>query len=88
MRYEGGNLTRLFPSVPRSPTDLVLTLESETRMDQLAFEYYGDAKLWWIIAGANDFSEANFVLSSGVQVRIPQDISAVLSRIEKVNRTR
>ena len=40
------------------------------RLDQLAFHYLGDPKLWWVIAEANDIAWASEI-EPGTVLRIP-----------------
>jgi hypothetical protein len=51
----------------------------------LAFKYYGDISLWWIIALANDMDDANFTLKSGLNIRIPIDTSQIMADLENLN---
>jgi len=54
----------------------------------LAFQFYGDVTLWWIIAIANpnivDFS--SIFLPIGSQIRIPQNISPIIDSYNELNR--
>ena len=44
-------------------------------MENLAYQYYGDKSLWWIIAKANDVKlPFNFDIEN---IRIPQNISKI-----------
>ena len=54
----------------------LIQITSDKRLDVLAFEAYGDASLWWIIAAASGIGWA-MQLSPGTYVRIPTDINAV-----------
>jgi len=44
---------------------------SSDRIDSLAKKYYGDSRLWWIIAEANDLEDPVSALYMGRVLRIP-----------------
>jgi hypothetical protein len=50
-------------------------------LDLLANEYYGDSKLWWIIATANNINGVNIGLDGGIQLRIPKNKFDILNNI-------
>lgn len=57
-------------------TCVIKQLDANTRLDILAYESYGDASLWWIIAAASGIGWS-MQLSPGTYVRIPTDLNAV-----------
>lgn len=75
-----------FPSVPPAESDLyVVTVESD-RLDVLAYTFYKDPTLWWVIAAVNN----NVTLGSmfpipGTQLRIPTDLNRVLTILNSAN---
>ena len=51
LRDENGTryLNRIeYPVIPVRDTDLFIQGQYGKRLDNLAFEYYGDTQLWWI----------------------------------------
>lgn len=80
--------TRLLPDVERQPEDLIITVDSGQRLDRLAFEYYDDAKLWWVIASANELGRGDWTVPAGTQIRIPQNLSAVTTETRQINNRR
>lgn len=87
----GGNdfyESQLLPDIPRRPEDIIIMTESGQRLDRLAFRYYDDAKLWWVIAAANELGRGDWTVPAGIQLRIPQNLSAVSSEIESINNQR
>jgi len=66
------NETYKIPEIPESRSDSFheVHLKEVNRLDALAYEYYGDAKFWWIIAIANDIKDP-FYLEQGEVLRIP-----------------
>ena len=55
-------------------------LASNTRLDIIAHQQYGDGRLWWIIAAASGIGWG-LQLPPGTLVVVPRDIGAVLSLI-------
>jgi nucleoid-associated protein YgaU len=60
--------------------------EAGDRLDLLAHKYYGDQTLWWVIATANNINDATFYVEEGIQLRIPSDINAILTDLQKINK--
>jgi hypothetical protein len=42
--------TIIYPKIERHETDIYIDVISEDRVDNLAYQYYGDVTLWWIMA--------------------------------------
>jgi hypothetical protein len=62
---------KIYPNIPLKDTDVYVMTETGDRLDTLAFEYYEDASLWWIIAAANNIHNAAIGLEDGTILRIP-----------------
>lgn len=56
----------------KSDRDLVhkVTLDEDERPDLIALKYYGDARLYWVLLGANGFREKSEVRKD-MLIRIP-----------------
>lgn len=63
-------------SIPLSKNDdyVQITLTEKDRLDLLAYKYYGNALLWWVIALANDIYDP-FDVPVGSILRIPDKSS-------------
>ena len=76
-----------YPLVSQSESDIYVITEFGDRFDSLAFQFYGDVTLWWIIAIVNpnivDFS--SIFLPIGSQIRIPQNISPIIDSYNELN---
>lgn len=65
--------SRIYPNIPlRDDDEYVITQEGD-RLDLLAYEFYKDQSLWWIIASANNIHNAPLGLEAGLTLRIPQN---------------
>lgn len=60
------------PSITAHETDKYHTVEAQeaSRLDLVAYRYYGTASLWWVIALASGIDDQFFV-RAGDRVRIP-----------------
>ncbi len=63
--------SKIYAKIPLSDNDLYVATETGDRLDSLAYEYYGDSTLWWIIAAANKLQNGKFALPDGTVLRIP-----------------
>jgi hypothetical protein len=71
--------SKIYPSIPLRDTDLYIATETGDRLDTLAYQYYNDSSLWWIIATANNIHNAPFSLKDGTILRIPQQYIEILN---------
>lgn len=77
------------PTVERQQDDIYVICTFGDRLDLLAFKYYLDATLWWIISAANpELRKDSLYLEPGTQVRIPRDYQRVLTLFEQQNLSR
>jgi len=76
----------IYPKILPNDNDLYIITEQSDRLDILANKYYNNPNMWWIIATANNISDANFFVEPGIQLRIPSDISKILNDLQKINR--
>lgn len=63
----------LYPNIPLRDDDIYVATETGDRIDTLAYQFYGDSTLWWIIAAANNIHNAPFGFEDGTILRIPQN---------------
>lgn len=72
--------SKIYPEIPLRDDDVYVASETGDRLDTLAYQYYNDASLWWIIATANNIHDAPFGLTDGTILRIPQNYIEILSQ--------
>ena len=72
--------SKIYPNIPLRDDDVYVASETGDRLDTLAYEYYNDASLWWIIAAANNIHDAPFGLADGTILRIPQNYIEIISQ--------
>ena len=61
--------TTLYQKIPESNEDIFVMTQEGDRLDNLAFQFYGNQHLWWYIAHANNLNNMN--VEVGTQLRIP-----------------
>ena len=61
--------TTLYQRINETNGDLHIISTEGDRLDNLAFQFYGDSSLWWYIAKANDLKV--MVIPTGTSLRIP-----------------
>jgi len=73
-------------NIEKSVDDTYIVVSFGERLDSLAWKYYGNVDLWWIIAAANpELRKDSLYLDPGVQVRIPAEYRDVLQAYQKFN---
>jgi hypothetical protein len=80
---------KYYPNIPLSSTDEYVITTIGDRLDTLAYSYYRDSTLWWVISMANNnVTKGSIFPKPGTQLRIPTNINAVLSLYNQYNTTR
>lgn len=84
-RYFG---TIIYPQIEPQQSDLYIITNQGDRLDILAYEFFNDATLWWVIASTNELPQDSIYPPSGTQLRIIQNVSEFLSKFEQLNKSR
>jgi len=80
---------KFYPNIPLSESDMYDITNVGDRLDLLAYQYYKDATLWWVIAMANNnITKGALYPTPGTQLRIPTDLNAVLNLYKQFNNAR
>ena len=64
--------TIIFPPAPEANGDLYIQTTSPDRLDKLAYIFYEDATMWWVIAAANALGKGTYVVPANTRLRIPE----------------
>lgn len=83
MRYSTANIlkdedtkrkfsTIIFPAAPESNGDLYIQTTTPDRLDKLAYIFYQDATMWWVIATANALGKGTYMVPANTRLRIPE----------------
>ncbi len=61
--------TPIYPKIEENDADIYVISQYGDRLDTIAFDFYGDPHLWWVIAKANGLNDLN--IKQGSSLRIP-----------------
>jgi hypothetical protein len=95
-RYENINIVKTekgkryrstvkYPVINKKSTDIYIVGSQHDRLDNLAYKYYEDARLWWIIARANNLGKGTLTVPIGTQIRIPKEYILIVNEYNSLN---
>jgi len=80
---------KFYPNIPLAESDVYVITTVGDRLDNLAYSYYRDTTLWWIIAAANNNATKGALYPEpGTQLRIPTDVNFVINLFNQFNQAR
>jgi hypothetical protein len=80
---------KFYPNIPLSESDIYVITTVGDRLDSLAYTYYSDSTLWWVVSMANNnITKGTLYPTPGTQLRIPTNIGSVLDLYNKFNQRR
>ena len=74
----------IVPNIPIKDSDIFVYPVYGDRFDTMAYRYYGDSNLWWIIAKANGI-KGKTALEPGIPLRIPGNITQIIENFINLN---
>ena len=74
----------LLPEIKVTDDDDYIVVAQQKRLDSIAYDYYEDASLWWVIALANNLPPSLYA-PIGIQLRIPKDINQYTVNFRELN---
>jgi len=85
-RYDGKRVFRTtrYPRIPIGFNDIYIIASETDFLDSLAYKFYNDQTLWWVIAQANGI-KATLKAPTGQQIRIPQNIDNIVLSFKREN---
>lgn len=84
--YYKGNF---YPNIPLSESDIYIVTNVGDRLDSLAYSYYNDSTLWWVISMANNnITRGALFPVPGTQLRIPTNLDNILELFYQFNQRR
>lgn len=60
-----------YPEIPDQDDDILHVVTTYDRPDKLAYKYYGEARLWWVIAVKNGWDQPATSLDPGEEIVVP-----------------
>jgi len=80
--------TIIYPQIKPRIDDIYVITDRSDRLDNLAYEYYKDSTLYWVISISNNIPQDSIFIPVGSQIRIPQNINNILKEFEELNQSR
>jgi phage tail protein X len=86
-RWDGKRvyLTTRYPIIESNQDDTIIITNEADYLDSLAYKYYSDPTLWWVIALANNLGKGRMSVPPGIQLRIPANINEILVQFNSLN---
>ena len=75
--------SKIYPNIPLRDSDIYVATETGDRLDTLAYTYYNNSSLWWIIASANNIHNAVFGFEDGTVLRIPTNYIEIANNFSR-----
>ena len=75
-----------YPKMAKTPNDTYIVSIQGDRLDNLAYKFYNDSRLWWILARANNLGKGDMEVPIGKQLRIPIDHIAIYDEYLELNK--
>ena len=78
------------PTIPEQEGDIYFITERGDRLDLIAYEFYKDVSLWWVLATANPISTRrdSYMVKTNQQFRIPINPQSIILEYNKLNNNR
>jgi hypothetical protein len=86
-RWDGKRayVTTQYPIIGPQDSDAIVISNESDYLDSLAYTYYNDPTLWWVIALVNNLGKGRLSVPPGIQLRIPTNINNILVQFNTLN---
>lgn len=87
-RWDGKRVykTTYYPLLLPQDSDSIIISSDGDYLDTLAYTYYGDPTLWFVIAMANPvLGKGRLSVPGGLQIRIPSNVNSIISQFNTLN---
>ena len=74
----------IYPAIPIRDSDIFITTVVGERLENIAYQYYNDGSLWWIIAKANGIA-GKAVIPTATKLRVPSNVTDIITNFKKIN---
>jgi phage tail protein X len=88
-RWDGKKvyITTQYPVIQPQDSDVIVMTSEADFLDSMAYKYYGDPTLWWIIGLVNNLGQGRMSVPAGLQIRVPTNINQILVQFNTLNQT-
>tara|TARA_R110000782_G_scaffold23477_3_gene61408 strand:- start:390 stop:707 length:318 start_codon:yes stop_codon:yes gene_type:complete len=74
-----------YPDIDAKEDDSYIQTSTTDRLDIIAYDFYSDASLWWVIAMVNNLPGDSMFPPIGGYLRIPRNIADLLAQYQSSN---
>lgn len=74
-----------YPEIGFYEDDVYIITSTQDRFDLIAYDFWGDKDLWWVVPMVNNLECNSFFPPVGIQLRIPRNIIDILNKFNKEN---
>ena len=75
-----------YPVISAKDSDVILISNDGDTLDNLAFKFYNDPTLWWIIALSNNLGKGKLSVEPGLQLRVPSNVTSIITEFHDLNK--
>jgi nucleoid-associated protein YgaU len=75
-----------YPNIETKEDDTYIISKTTDRLDLIAYDFYGDSTLWWVIAMVNNLPGDSIFPPEGAYLRIPSNLSELITKFLEENR--
>lgn len=86
-RWDGKRVYKsaVYPPINYSEKDIFVISKEGDFLDSLAYKYYKDPSLYWIIARANNLGKGRMSVPAGLTLRIPGNVNNIIVAFKRLN---
>lgn len=87
LRFDGKRVykTTVYPPIYPSDSDMQIISNEGDYLDSLAYKYYSDPTLFWIIALTNNLGKGRLSVEPGLTLRIPTNVNEIIDEFNRLN---
>ena len=76
-----------YPEIKPNQDDIYVITEFGDRFDLLAYQFYDDVSLYWVISTANPdkITMGSLTIKEGTQLKIPSGLNNIIEQYNKLN---
>jgi hypothetical protein len=74
-----------YPNIEAKEDDTYIIVGNTDRLDVIAYDFYGDSTLWWVIAMANNLEGDSMFPPQGMYLRVPANLPELLQHYNQSN---
>ena len=82
--------TIIYPKIELDVEDTYIESRQGDRLDNIAYQYYRDTTLWWVLAEANHIGKGTMYVDPGMKIRIPhpEKVFSIINKLYDIENER